>query len=236
MKNTTRNILQWIHDNLGDIHRDVTKAYIYTEAWLAGIVCREVGFLIPRKVSAGQSFEYIAEHMKGDSGHGRSFYQIDDRSYPNFVNNTPQSDVLAYAKKAVECLEEKRKYLESKGWTIETLGDEAYERAITAAYNCGQGNVHKALTRGLSEDYYTFTQDYAKCVMEYRYMYYDMFAPKDTALNDTDVPAPVETTSVSDTDKGTVPHELAEVEIPENEKVVEGHDELAHAAERDTLA
>lgn len=180
---------------------EVTKDYIYTEAWLAGIVCREVGFLIPRKVSAGQSFEYIASHMTGDSGHGRSFYQIDDRSYPDFVNSTPLSNVKAYAKKAVECLEEKRKYLVAKGWDEDKLGDEAFERAITAAYNCGQGNVHKALSRGLNEDYYTFTQDYSKCVMEYRYLYYDMFAPSDTVLTDIATPVP----------------EIAESEVPENQ-------------------
>lgn len=201
MRNTTKNILTWIHDNLGEIHREVTKDYIYTEAWLAGIVCREVGFLIPRKVSAGQSFEYIAAHMTGDSGHGRSFYQIDDRSYPDFVNSTPLSNVKAYAKKAVECLEEKRKYLVSKGWDEDKLGDETFERAITAAYNCGQGNVLKALSRGLNEDYYTFTQDYSKCVMEYRYLYYDMFAPSDTVLTDIATPVP----------------EIAESEVPENQ-------------------
>ena len=184
MLNTTKNILSWIHDNLGDIHREVTKDFIYTEAWLAGIVCREVGFLIPRKVSAGQSFEYISGHMTGDSGHGRSFYQIDDRSYPQFVNDTPLSDVTAYAKKCVECLEEKRKYLVSRGWTENKLGDELFARAISAAYNCGQGNVHKALYAGLDVDHHTFTQDYSKCVMEYRYLYYDMFKPEDTTEKD----------------------------------------------------
>ena len=112
--------------------------------------------------------------MTGDSGHGRSFYQIDDRSYPDFVNHTPLSNVKAYAKKAVECLEEKRKYLVSKGW-FDTLEDAEFERAITASYNCGQGNVHKALSRGYDVDHYTFTQDYSKEVMEYRYLYFDLF-------------------------------------------------------------
>ena len=205
MKNTTKNILTWIHDNLGEIHREVTKDFIYTESWLAGIVCREVGFLIPRKVSAGQSFEYIAAHMTGDSGHGRSFYQVDDRSYPDFVSSTPLSNVKAYAKKAVECLEEKRKYLVSKGWTEDKLGDELIEGAITAAYNCGQGNVHKALSRGFDVDHYTFTQDYSKSVMEYRYLYFDIFAPEDTALTDIAVPVP----------------EIADKEVPENKDNVE---------------
>ena len=188
MKNTRRNILQWVHDNLGDIHREVAEV-IYKDYWvsmglLAGIVCREYGFLIPRKVAAGKTFMQIVSNAWGDGGHGASIYQIDDRSFPDFINKTPLSDVKAYCIKAVQVLQEKERYLVNKGWTREKLGDETFERAVIAAYNCGQGNVSKALTRGLDVDRYTFSGDYSKDVQVSRYLYWDLFIKP----NQTDKP------------------------------------------------
>lgn len=187
MKNTTKNILTWIHDNLGEIHREVIQGTIYTMEMMGGLVCREYGFLIPSKVNAGLSFEEIAEQAVGDSGHGRHFWQIDDRSYPDFVNDTPQSDIIAYAKKAIEVLEEKRRFLDKKGWTQSKLGDELYLRAILASYNCGQGNVHKALKAGKDVDHHTYNGDYSAVVIEYTNIYKELYTPgRATAVNGED--------------------------------------------------
>jgi len=188
MKNTRANILNWIHDNLGDIHREVAEV-IYRAYWvsmgtLAGIVCREYGFLIPRKVTAGRTFEQIVSNAWGDGGHGASIYQIDDRSFPDFIQAHPLSDVKAYCIKAVEVLKEKEKYLVGKGFTRGILGNEKFERAVIAAYNCGQGNVSKALTRSLDVDRYTFGGDYSKDVTISRNLYWDMFIKP----NETDKP------------------------------------------------
>jgi len=183
MLNTTKNILTWIHENLGEIHLDVAnnifKDYWITEAILAGIVCRETGFLIPKFVNRGYDFDTITSLMIGDGGHGRSYYQIDDRSYPDFVNSTPLSDVEAYCRKCIRVLQEKELSITHAGLTRESLGDELYEKAIIAAYNCGQGNVIKSLRLGMDVDSTTFSHDYAKSVMQYRYLYYDMFCAKE---------------------------------------------------------
>ncbi len=200
MKNARRNILAWIHENLGDIHREVAEV-IYKNYWvsmglLAGIVCREYGFLIPRKVTAGQSPAYIFAHATGDGGHGRSIYQIDDRSFPVFVQETPLSDVKAYCIKAVEVLKEKERYLLSQGWTREKLGDETFERAVIAAYNCGQGNVNKALNRGLDVDRYTFGGDYSKDVQISRFLYWDLFINPALTDKPTDAQLAIATESI----------------------------------------
>jgi hypothetical protein len=195
MKHTTEEILAYIHDNLGEVHRAVIQGTIYSEELMGGIVCREYGFLIPGKVNQGMTFMEMAKQARGDGGHGRHFWQIDDRSYPEFVNSTPQSDVVAYAKKAVECLEEKRKYLESKGWTENVLGDEDFLRAIVASYNCGQGNVNKALKAGADVDRYTFGGDYSKSVMEFAGVYRKLFTPSQAAAEsgiDVEVKEPPE--------------------------------------------
>ncbi len=189
MKNTRANILKWIYDNLGNIHNEVAeiifKDYWVSQGLLAGIVCREYGFLIPRKVTAGKTFEQIVSNAWGDGGHGASIYQIDDRSFPDFIKAHPLSDVKAYCIKAVEVLQDKERYLVSKGWTREKLGNETFERAVIAAYNCGQGNVSKALTRGLDVDRYTFGGDYSKDVTVSRNLYWDMFIKP----NETDKPS-----------------------------------------------
>lgn len=192
MNETTKIIFNFIHDNLEQIHIEATKDTIYDKDDMAGIVSREYGFLIPGKIKNGQSFEYITRHATGDSGHGISFYQIDDRSYRDFLKENPLDDetrdinelVLVYAKKAIECLEEKRKYLEGKGWTKDKLGEELYKRAIFAAYNCGQGNVNKALSRGYDVDHYTYNKDYSKCVVEYVNAYKLMFSPENATSLD----------------------------------------------------
>lgn len=181
MKATIREILTWEKQYLGEIMSDVAdnlyKDYWISEAALAGIACREYCWLVPRKVNAGQSFEYIAAHAIGDNGHGRSFWQIDDRSYPDWIAKHPLSDVKAYCIKAVEVLKEKERSLNNAGFTREKLGDELYERAIFASYNCGQGNVIKVLRNGQDIDSRTYSKDYSKTVMQYRKIYNDLFYP-----------------------------------------------------------
>lgn len=197
MKNTRRNILVWFHDNISHIVREVVDV-IYKDHWVSegllcgGIPAREFGFLIPRKVAKGQSLEYIFRHSTGDGGHGISFWQIDDRSYPDWLSKHQLSDtsipidelIKAYCIKSVECLIEKEKYLVSKGYTREKLGDETFERAIIAAYNCGQGNVAKALRNGYDVDRYTYQHDYSKDVQTSRALYNNIYYP-DVQPNET---------------------------------------------------
>ena len=118
--------------------------------------------------------------MKGDYGkrpadsakqyHGFGFWQIDIASFPDFINSGKWTDPVATAKMAISVLTGKMNFLAQKGWH-EKLDETMWERAITAAYNCGEGNVHKALTRNLDVDFYTFSKDYSKEVFRYRNIY-----------------------------------------------------------------
>src|SRR5205814_5154441 len=122
--------------------------------------------------------DVIASLMKGDYGqrngdsekryHGYSFWQIDIGSYPEFIRSGDWKDPFKSAVKAVSVLEEKRKYFDEK---MPGLKDDKLNRAITAAYNCGQGNVFKALINFKDVDAYTFNHDYSKEVWRFRELY-----------------------------------------------------------------
>ena len=186
---TEKDILIWIHDNLGSEIRKLTdekyKETLYTESLIAGLITRETGFLILRYANRGMNVNEIAARMKGDYGrrpgessaryHGFGFVQIDIHSYPELINSTPLEDYPAYLEKAILVLEEKRKSIERAGFTEESLGNEDFIRAILAAYNSGQGNVIRSLRRGRDVDTTTHQGDYSKDVMRLRYKYWEMF-------------------------------------------------------------
>ncbi|HRP30427.1 MAG TPA: hypothetical protein PKV73_00980 [Agriterribacter sp.] len=179
---TETMVLYWIRDNLGEIIRKALseKEVIYTEDWLAGMAYRETGFLINRYASQKLKPEIIFSLMKGDYGqrlkdkekiyHGFGVWQIDIDSYPDFVKSGDWKDPYKTVKKAIDVLEEKRIYL-SKHLDFGKMELQQIHMAITAAYNCGQGNVVKAINKKLDVDRYTHNGDYSKMVWEYREAY-----------------------------------------------------------------
>jgi len=175
-----QKMMKWIKENLGNTIRQAITGTPYSEDWLAGMCARETGFLFIRYANEGRSFTEICPLMKGDYGkrpgeaektpHGFGFWQIDIGSFPDFVKSNKWTDPLETAKMAVKVLNEKRSYLKQKGWD-QKLNAQTWERAITAAYNCGQGNVHKALSENKDVDSYTFAHDYSREVFRYRDIY-----------------------------------------------------------------
>lgn len=183
---TTRRALYWIRKELGPVIRQalaMNKDVIYTEDWLAGMAYREVGQLIHRYVQPGVPINIICSLMRGDYSkrendkegryHGYSFWQIDIDSYPEFIKSGDWKDPFRSCCKAIMVLEEKRSYLfgnnrhlDAGNYDLQTV-----HRAITAAYNCGQGNVEKALKNGLDVDRYTHNHDYSREVWRYREIY-----------------------------------------------------------------
>ncbi|HRI22526.1 MAG TPA: peptidoglycan-binding protein [Panacibacter sp.] len=178
--NTDQKMMQWIKDNLSSSISQAIAGSMYTEDWLAGMCARETGFLFTRFVNKGFTLEQINPLMKGDFGkrktdaqkifHGFGFWQIDIGSFPQFVNSGKWQDPLETALMAVKVLDQKMQFLRQKGWHTK-LPAVMFERAITAAYNCGQGNVDKALSRKLDVDTFTFSKDYSKEVFRYRNIY-----------------------------------------------------------------
>ena len=97
---------------------------------------------------------------KGDGGHGRGLMQIDDRWHA-FARNGKWADPEANLLYAARVLVSSRSYIKQRY----SLTADALLRATVAGYNCGAGNVAKALKRGLDVDFYTTGRDYSKDVL-----------------------------------------------------------------------
>jgi hypothetical protein len=174
----------WIKKNLeADITAAIAQGRVkfpdhpYTVDWIAGIVMRETGDLIDRYATANTKVELIHTLMKGDysqrrgeaekSYHGFGYTQIDIASYPDFVKSGDWKNPLKCFVKSISVLEEKRAYLVDR---VEYTQDVFY-RAITAAYNCGQGNVAKAYKEGWDVDVRTHQGNYSAEVFRFREIY-----------------------------------------------------------------
>lgn len=173
--------LRWIKEFLSPMIIEAIKGTVYPEDQLAAMAFRETGWKIEKYVNHKMTFEVICELMQGDYGkrdhdsekkyHGFGFWQIDIDSYPDFVKSGDWKDPLKTCIKAVDVLESKRKYITTK---MPGLAGDALERAVTASYNCGEGNVFKALINHKDVDNYTFNHDYSKAVWNYREYYKDL--------------------------------------------------------------
>lgn len=96
---------------------------------------------------------------RGDGGHGLGLMQIDDRSFPEFARRDYRDPAVNIVMGA-NVLQGKYDYLADH---FELCGQD-YGRlwwAAVAAYNCGEGNVRKALERGRGQDAYTTGRDYS---------------------------------------------------------------------------
>jgi hypothetical protein len=180
---TQERILYWIKENISPLINEAleaSKGTIYTEDWLAGMAYREVGFLIARYVDQKMKPEAIHSLMRGDYSrrpgelekqyHGFGYWQIDIGSFPVFVKSGTWKKPLATCIFAIDVLEEKRKML-TNHFDFSQKPYLLLPKSITAAYNCGQGNVLKALAKGYDVDRYTHNGDYSKMVWQYREAY-----------------------------------------------------------------
>lgn len=186
---TETQIIQWIKTNLGPIidyslvmARGRNPDLLYTEDWLGGIAMRETGGLIakllPSVPATGNALNLISPLMRGDFGqrpadkekmyHGFGFWQIDIASFPAFIKSGDWKDALFTCEKAIAVLEDKRAYIHEH---FPQLAGDDLARAITAAYNCGEGNVVKVLTEQHDIDIRTTDKNYSAEVWRFRGIY-----------------------------------------------------------------
>lgn len=186
----TRQILIWIKNNLvPSINQAIAQSQkpdtilIYTTDWLVGITARETGDLINRYASANTKPEIMHTLMRGDysqrpgetekSYHGYGYTQIDIASFPDFVKSGDWKIPLKLYLKTIEILEEKRLYIEKH---FQKLGGDQLNRAITASYNCGEGNIVKVLSEGKDIDAFTTDHNYSADVWQKRNFYKQIIA------------------------------------------------------------
>lgn len=178
---TERQISLWIKEHLGDTMAKAIKdsKTMYTPDWLGAMAQREVGFLIARYVSQKKTFKQICELMIGDYNrrplerekqyHGYSYWQLDINTHLPFIKTGEWKNPYKACMKAIETLEDKRAYLEK--FVPGIVNTSVFDRAITAAYNCGAGNVAKAYKAGLDVDIYTHQHNYSQEVWRFREIY-----------------------------------------------------------------
>jgi hypothetical protein len=184
---TTRQIMLWYKSNLIDavekaiaLKKQKNPKLLYTTDWLMAMAFRETWILVNRFAANNILLENILPVVKGDYGkrdhdpekifHGFGFWQIDIDSFPEFVRCGDWKDPYKCCCKAIDVLEGKRTWLENK-LIAKDYDIETWHRIITAAYNCGEGNVFKALNAKLGIDHYTHEKNYSEKVWEYRSLY-----------------------------------------------------------------
>lgn len=124
---------------------------------------------VPANVAAAIVSRETRGHPKffiGDNGHGCGPMQVDDRTAPELCSRYKAGDVDNHAMINAGCkiLREKIDRLRPNQ---HILGVEAaLLKAAIAAYNCGEGNVARALANGADVDRYTTGQNYSWDVLQ----------------------------------------------------------------------
>lgn len=131
-------------NNWLDYFIEAAHAHNWTPELLLGIASRESNI----------------RSILGDAGHGYGIMQIDDRSFPDFCNSSQWKDAQANINFGAKVLSGKRNVLSQKG-----VSEPILTRASVAAYNCGEGNVWKAISQGKDIDIFTAHQNYSSDVM-----------------------------------------------------------------------
>jgi hypothetical protein len=117
--------------------------------------------------------------VPGDNGHGYGLMQIDNRSFPEWVNSGAWKKPESCIDKGAEVLASKRSEIQDsvgEKLTVKTLAGDSYEfegkpisggdllRVTVAAYNCGMWAYYH-FSKGNDVDRGTTGQDYSKDVL-----------------------------------------------------------------------
>lgn len=176
-------ILTWIKKNLaGTINQALAEkpGTGFTEDWLAAITLRETGELIAKRLlkNPNLSVNGVAAQMTGDYSqrpgdkekcyHGFGFIQVDIGSFPLYVASGDWKDPLKCYRMGIAILQGKQTFILNHKAAFANYD---IDQATTAAYNCGEGNVLKAVRANLQVDHYTTEHNYSTEVWQFRELY-----------------------------------------------------------------
>lgn len=144
----------------------LAREYRFPAALIAGIGSRESAWglaLTPK--GPGGTGDFVKRAfptplrrgaLPPQGGFGRGLMQIDFDAH-EFARSGPWQDPAQNISYGCKVLADNRAFFERRM----RLAGQALMRASLAAYNCGPGNVQKALAAGLDADYYTAHRDYS---------------------------------------------------------------------------
>jgi hypothetical protein len=167
VNDSQRQKLRFIRERYGALIQASATHHGHRPAVVAGIMMRETeGGLSPACNPPGPA-------CLGDGGHGHGLMQIDDRSFADYCASQHWKDPASNIDFGCAVLATKRAYLVSHLYLLAYVA----EHAAIAAYNCGEGNVRKALEASQDVDVYTANHDYSRCVLEFAQAYQELLAP-----------------------------------------------------------
>ena len=175
LKPENRACLQRIKDKYGAKLKEAADLTGTTEEILAGICMQETrGGESKLLVDISGTPDNPADDV-GDHGHGHGLMQIDDRSYPEYILSGKWRDPFESFCMAGRILRDFRKVLtriitqavQQELLTPVCLELQFIERATVASYNCGPGNVMKALAAHEDVDARTAGHNYSYCVLAF---------------------------------------------------------------------
>lgn len=142
----------WTPDDLA-----VQYALAQQRGWVVSLIeaCEVVGFPVATLLG-------IASRETGSLW---ATHPVDDRSFPGFGTSDCWRDAHARAVETLRILAAKAHYLARHGTPTRGVRVMPWATTVLAAYNCGEGNVLKALKEHLDVDYYTAHADYSADVL-----------------------------------------------------------------------
>lgn len=126
--------------------------------WSAFVLAASQKHGVPESlIYAHMSRETGGHNIRGDGGHGRGLMQIDDRSWGEWLaahdeGMDPESNI----DKGAEIIRSNVDWWDRHQDLLPQLADPAFRlRCAIASYNCGAGNVLRALKAKLDIDHFT---------------------------------------------------------------------------------
>jgi hypothetical protein len=150
-------------------------------------------------------FDPKYQRVGGDNNHGFSWWQIDIRSYPEFVKSGDWKDVGKAVNKCCEVLAEKQNEVRELAGRHVLLNGTLLRCAV-AGYNCGSGPAYRNFINHDDPDRGTTGKDYSADVLARQKVFSDLLGVPD---------ADAVTTKVSVTPQGGVDVETATDKKPD---------------------
>jgi hypothetical protein len=162
--------IKYIKKNYGDFIENAAGLNKVRASVLAGIMMREtrggLSSLLSQPGPGGKG-----DKDKNGVYHGHGLMQIDDRSFPVFTSGLSWSNPDENIKFGADVLYRKIYFFERRSEHLMLLPEWNIERLGIAAYNCGEGNVLKAVNLGKNPDLATAGGNYSNEVLRFAVLY-----------------------------------------------------------------